>query len=114
VRYYRTIKSGHGIRRFELEEKVSRRTFHSLWPLTERARIRKRRYRVPDGELVFEIDDFTAPKLVLAEVELPHEDHEFDLPDWLQAVVVSEVTGDTDYENINLARRASRQKSRRR
>jgi CHAD domain-containing protein/CYTH domain-containing protein len=114
VRYYRTIKSGHGLRRLELEEPVSRRTFERLWRLTQRARIRKRRYKVLDGDLVWEIDDFTAPKLVLAEVELPHETYEADIPEWLQAYVMKEVTGDADYENVNLARKASRRKSRKR
>jgi CHAD domain-containing protein/CYTH domain-containing protein len=114
VRYYRTVKSGHGLRRLELEERVSRRTFERVWRLTERARIRKRRYKVPDRGLVWEIDDFSAPKLVLAEVELPHEDHEVEIPEWLQPFVVSEVTGDSDYENVNLARKAARRKPRKR
>jgi CHAD domain-containing protein/CYTH domain-containing protein len=114
AKYYRTIKSGHGIRRLQLEERISRRLFEKLWRLTERARIRKRRYKVPDGELVWEIDHFTLPKLVLAEVELPHEGHEFDIPEWLQPFVVSEVTGDPEYENVNLARKAARRKTRKR
>lgn len=114
VQYFRTIKSGHGIRRIELEEPVSRRGFESLWRLTQRARIRKRRYNVPDRDLVWEIDDFTTPRLVLAEVELPHEDYELDIPEWLQPFVVSEVTGDPDYENVNLARKVARRKARKR
>ncbi len=110
VRYYRTVKSGHGIRRSELEEQVSRRAFENLWRLTGRARIRKRRYSLPDRDLVWEIDDFSAPRLVLAEVELPREDYEFEIPEWLQPFVVSEVTGNPDYENANLARKAARLK----
>lgn len=112
VQLYRTIKSGHGLRRLELEERVSRRNFQNLWRLTEGARIRKRRYKIPDGDLVWEIDDFSAPRLVLAEVELPYEAYEVDIPEWLQPFVVSEVTADPDYENVNLARKAAHRKSR--
>ena len=42
--------------------------------------------------------------LVLAEVELPSEDVQPRLPDWLAPYVVREVTGEPEYLNMNLAR----------
>ncbi len=108
TRHYRTVKSGSGLRRVQLEESISRRTFQNLWRLTEGRRLRKRRYRVVEGELTWEVDDFADRDLVLAEVELPAEDHPFEMPAWLQPFVKREVTGDRRYENVNLARRRRR------
>ncbi len=49
VRYYRTIKSGAGIEKLEIEEETDERFFAAVWPLTLGHRIEKRRYEVPDG-----------------------------------------------------------------
>ena len=103
-RFYRTVKVGSGIARVELEDETTKAVFDTLWPLTEGKRVHKRRYRVPDGELVWEIDQFLDRELFLAEVELTREDEAVPLPGWLQPVVVKEVTGDAQYVNEKLAR----------
>lgn len=103
VRYYRTVKLGSGISRFELEEETDERTFRKLWSLTRGKRVRKLRYRVTDGLFTWEIDRFRGRKLVLAEVELPSEDTEVEPPIWLRRLVVRDVTGEPEYVNINLA-----------
>lgn len=102
-RYYRTVKLGRGLSRTEVEEEADEATFRRLWSLTKGRRVRKLRFRVPDGGLTWEIDRFRGRKLVLAEVELPSEDTEAPLPDWLRDHVVRDVTGEDDYVNINLA-----------
>ncbi len=102
--YYRAVKLGTGITRIELEEPTTRDVFRSMWRLTAGCRVRKHRYRIADGPLVWEIDDFIDRKLLLAEVELPSPDTPVDLPDWLAPCVEREVTGDADYVNLNLAR----------
>lgn len=102
-RYYRTVKLGTGIRRTEVEEEADEGTFRRLWRLTKGRRIRKRRYRVEDGGLTWEIDRFRGRRLVLAEVELPSEDHAVELPAWLRDHVVRDVTGEDAYVNVNLA-----------
>ncbi|MEE8572027.1 MAG: adenylate cyclase, partial [Gemmatimonadota bacterium] len=102
--YVRTVKVGSGIRRIELQEDTDRKTFEVLWPLTWGRRVTKHRYRVPEGGLVWEVDEFTDRDLVLAEVELPSEDVEPKLPDWITPYVVREVTDESEYLNINLAR----------
>ncbi len=103
-RLLRTLKLGRGLKRSEFEEAVEPELFARLWPLTEGSRVRKHRYRVRDGDHVWEIDDFLDRDLVLAEVELGSEDEEAPLPDWLVDHVEREVTGDPDYSNVNLAR----------
>jgi CHAD domain-containing protein/CYTH domain-containing protein len=104
TKYVRTVKTGEGIERFEIEEETSSEVFDALWPLTEGCRVQKRRYDVADGDLTWEIDEFTDRELFLAEVELPTPDANPDLPDWLAEAVVEEVTGDPEYVNLNLAK----------
>jgi len=103
-RFYRTIKLGTGLTRAEYEESISREMFEPLWPLTAGCRVEKRRYKVREAELVWEIDVFEGRDLVTAEVELPSPDAAFTLPDWLADRVVREVTGDPAFSNLNLAR----------
>jgi CHAD domain-containing protein/CYTH domain-containing protein len=102
--YVRTVKVGSGIRRIELQEDTDRETFEVLWPLTEGRRVTKRRYRVPDGGLTWEVDEFTDRDLVIAEIELPSEEVKPRLPDWISPYVVREVTDESEYLNMNLAR----------
>jgi len=103
ARYYRTVKLGTGISRTELEEEADEATFRRLWPLTKGRRIRKLRFKVPDGDLTWEIDRFRGRRLVLAEIELPSEDHAFQIPEWLRDCIERDVTGEDEYVNINLA-----------
>jgi CYTH domain-containing protein len=64
--------------------------------------IEKIRYRLPSGELLWEIDEFLGENqgLVLAEVELSHPQQPIELPPW----VGLEVSEDPRYHNSNLAR----------
>jgi CYTH domain-containing protein len=104
VRYYRTVKIGSGIERHELEDETDQRTFDHLWLLTQGRRLRKRRYLVPNGDDVWEIDEFLDRPLVLAELELEHASERIEIPDWLNAVLVREVTEEKQYTNRSLAR----------
>jgi CHAD domain-containing protein/CYTH domain-containing protein len=101
---YRTVKSGQGLTRVELEEKTSSELFEHIWPLTEGRRVVKRRRRVPAEGVTWEIDEFLDRELVLAEVELPSQDATVEVPEWLKPYVVREVTGDPEYSNRKLAR----------
>ncbi len=102
--YLRTVKVGAGLVRTELEEETSAEMFQSMWPLTKGKRLTKRRYRVPNGQLTWEIDEFTDRPLVLAEVELPSADTDVEIPDWLKPFVDREVTGEVAYLNSTLAK----------
>lgn len=70
--------------------------------ICEKPLIEKKRYKVPVGGLIFEVDEFFGENagLVVAEVELTDEKQKIDLPDWIGA----EVSGDPRYFNSNLIR----------
>ncbi len=102
--YFRTLKSGVGVSRLEVEEETTAAVFETLWPLTEGRRVHKRRYYVEDRSLTWEIDEFLDRELVLAEVELPDAAITPELPAWLSSVLVREVTGEPEFLNVRLAR----------
>jgi CYTH domain-containing protein len=66
--------------------------------------VHKRRHTVRGSDdLVWEIDEFLDRDLVLAEVELPSAETEFELPSWLSEALNREVTDDEKYSNLSLA-----------
>jgi adenylate cyclase len=105
VRYYRTLKRGAGIEREEIEEETTEEFFMAVWPLTRGARVQKRRYLVPDRNVVWEIDEFLdRAGLWLAEVELDHVDQPVVIPDWLVPCLAREVTDEREFTNRALAK----------
>ena len=97
-----TVKSaGAELFRTEVEVAVPVAEAEELLALRQGSVIAKRRYRVPLGGLVWEVDVFEGDNagLVLAEVELPDADHPVEPPSW----VGREVTGDARYYNASLA-----------
>ena len=102
-RCIRTLKTGEGLVRTEIEEEIPAALFERMWPLTEGRRLRKRRYAVRDGDHTWEVDEFLDRELVLAEVELRGVKDEVPIPEWLAAVLVREVTDDKSYTNASLA-----------
>jgi len=104
VRYFRTIKLGSGVERTEIEDETDRATFEHLWLLTDGRRLRKRRYLVPNGKDVWEVDEFLDRALALAELEIERADARIVMPDWLTPVLVREVTDEKEYTNRSLAR----------
>ena len=68
--------------------------------LCERPLIEKTRYRIPQGDVAWEIDEFEGDNrgLITAEVELKDEHQSVTFPGWLG----QEVTGDPRYFNANL------------
>ncbi len=92
-----------GIRRFEWEREISLKDAEALLPLTEPGRIEKYRYRLHIGSHIFEVDEFLNENkgLLLAEVELEHENEFFERPPWLG----EEVTGIAKYYNAALSKR---------
>ncbi|MBB2488001.1 CYTH domain-containing protein [Mitsuaria sp. WAJ17] len=92
-----------GATRAEFEYAIPVADAKALLALADGPCIEKFRHCLPAGGLIWEIDEFlgaNAP-LVVAEIELPSEDHPFDRPDWLG----EEVTQDTRYFNSALAAR---------
>ena len=71
--------------------------------LCETPIIEKNRYKIPLGDVIWEVDEFLGVNdgLIVAEVELQSEDQAFDKPDWIG----EEVTYDPKYFNANLIAR---------
>ncbi len=100
---YLTIKGiSLGATRQEFEYELPSRDGEQLLALCEKPLIEKNRYRVKQGDFIWEIDEFFGENqgLVVAEVELDREDQEFPKPDWIG----QEVTGDARYFNANLVK----------
>jgi adenylate cyclase len=105
ARYFRTIKTGSGIERMEIEEETTELFFLTVWPLTRGCRVRKRRYVVQEDDVLWEIDEFLDREgLWLAEVELEVADQVVQPPAWLREVIEREVTDDPQFTNHALAR----------
>ena len=97
-----TIKSARpGSSRDEFEYPVPVDDARAMLNLRTGDVIEKTRYRVPAGDLCWEIDVFSGAHdgLGIAEIELPDEEAAFDRPDWLG----DEVTHDKRYYNASLA-----------
>jgi adenylate cyclase len=95
-----------GASRPEFEYDIPVADAEAMLGICELPLVEKRRHAVPVGDHVFEIDEFLGANegLVVAEVELGHEDEAFDRPAWLGA----EVTADPRYYNANLIARPYR------
>jgi len=66
----------------------------------EQAIIEKRRYTIPYGGFIWEVDEFLGVNkgLIVAEIELADIDQEYPKPDWIG----EDVTDDPGYFNSNL------------
>jgi adenylate cyclase len=101
-----TIKGEGLVGRDEFEYPIPFEEADALLGLALASTVSKTRHRVPvedsDG-LVWEIDVFDGRNagLIVAEVELPAEDHHFHRPPWLG----EDVTEDPGYKNTALAQR---------
>ena len=71
--------------------------------LCEKPIIEKNRYKIPIGDVTWEVDEFLGVNdgLIVAEIELLSEDQSFPKPDWIG----DDVTGDPRYFNANLIAR---------
>jgi CYTH domain-containing protein len=91
-----------GTTRFEWEIEIGTTEATNLIDLCESGILEKIRYNVPAGQHVFEVDEFLGENkgLIVAEVELNHEDEKFERPNWLG----DEVTGQRKYYNSQLSK----------
>ena len=97
-----TIKGkGEGISRPEFEYEIPPIDAESLLEMCHGRVVEKTRHRVPDGDHLWEIDEFDGRNrgLVVAELELRDAAESFGRPPWLG----SEVSEDPRYLNANLA-----------
>lgn len=88
----------------EHEERLTREEFRSLLVSATKI-VRKNRMKVAVGQLIWEIDEFLDPtRIVIAEVEIPSEDTEVEIPDFIKSELIMEITGIQQFSNFNLAR----------
>lgn len=96
------ISSKNGTTRFEWEKKITIEEGRQLLLLCEEGVIEKYRYLIQKKNHTYEVDVFLGENegLIVAEIELTHENEIFEIPDWLGA----EVTGHTKYYNSALSK----------
>lgn len=100
---YLTIKGpsfNGGISRYEFEREIPLEDAHEMLKLCRGGLVEKVRHLVPYEGHIFEVDEFhgTNEGLLFAEVELKHEEEQFDKPEWLGP----EVTGNRHFYNKGL------------
>jgi adenylate cyclase len=101
---YLTLKTKTvGISRSEYEYEIPKIQALALLDLVcDRPQIEKYRFKIPIGDVVWEVDEFLGGNagLVVAEVELESAGQSIELPDWVGA----EVSDDVRYFNSALAK----------
>jgi adenylate cyclase len=92
-----------GLRRLELEYSIPVLEAEAMIPLRHGTMIEKVRHLVPWDEATWEIDVFYGANsgLIIAEIELKHEQQRVELPAWIG----TEVTGQACYYNSFLVQR---------
>lgn len=100
---YLTIKGrsmNGGMTRYEFEKEIVLEEARQLMQLCRGGIIDKRRFLIPSGNHIFEVDEFYGANegLILAEVELKSEDEAYEKPDFIGR----EVTGDRRFYNSHL------------
>lgn len=90
------------INRYEFEYVISKEDGEKLLSLSEKFIISKDRYYQKIGNHLWEIDVFYNENkgLIIAEVELEHEDEDIILPNWIDR----EISTDAKYFNFNLSK----------
>ena len=93
-----------GLSRLEFEYEVPLADADEmLTELCNKPLIDKHRYFYREGDFTWEVDEFHGENegLILAEIELPAEDAEFNHPEWLR----EDVSGDGRYYNVSLTKK---------
>lgn len=116
VIFTRTVKIGHGVKRYEFEDEISKDLFEEMNTSSFVTHLNKIRHHVvyplsggirtaaKTSCLVIEVDEFKDRELLLAEIEIPSVESKIFLPRWLSSVVIREVTSEREYEGVFLAK----------
>jgi CYTH domain-containing protein len=99
---YITIKgSVIGLSRTEFEYEIPKAEAEELLNQFSISELIKVRYKILFKNKVWEVDEFLGDNLglIVAEIELEHENEQFEMPDW----IANEVTGINKYYNSILA-----------
>jgi CYTH domain-containing protein/predicted NAD-dependent protein-ADP-ribosyltransferase YbiA (DUF1768 family) len=89
----------------EIEKEITEKEFNN-YLITKgiKRTISKTRYikDLPDN-LKWEVDKFEDVRLIIAEIEIPNEDYDLKIPEWLEPYIIMEITGMHQFSNSNLA-----------
>lgn len=87
----------------EIEKEIEEKEFNNyLITKGVRRTINKTRHvKNIEDDLKWEVDVFTS--LIIAEIELPNEDYDLSIPEWLEPHIIMEITGMHQFSNSNLA-----------
>ncbi len=99
-----TIKGKpEGIARIEMEYEIPVNDAEVLLKMCLYYPVEKTRFKEKNGEMTWEIDVFEGENkgLILAEIELDHEDQRIDLPGWIG----EEVSSDSRFYNSSLCKK---------
>jgi adenylate cyclase len=100
---YLTLKGrgANNISRSEYEYEIPLTDGEELLATFAKNGTQKTRYRIPYKGFTWEVDEFSGDNegLIVAEIELGHEEEKFEKPDW----VTTDVTDEGRYANSNLA-----------
>ena len=100
---YITIKGASiGISRPEFEYEIPMQDAEVLLNKFSISELIKVRYKILFKNKIWEVDEFLGENigLIVAEIELKHENEQFEMPDW----IANEVTDDNKYYNSCLAK----------
>lgn len=81
---------------------ISENDYHEGYANREKY-ISKVRHIYEYNGLKFEVDEFSALKLVICEIELESLDQELIFPDYIKSELITEITGESEFSNYNLA-----------
>lgn len=95
-----TLKRGKGLKREEYEENISLEMARELMK-DSIILVEKTRYKYNYKNKIWDIDYFPDHDMWISEIELEHEDEEFEKMDFLE----SEITGTSKYTNKKLGKR---------
>ena len=96
-----TVKSrNHGAKRLEFEYEIPGSDAEEILKLAEPGIVKKTRYFVPFGGLVWEVDEFHGSQegVIVAEVEIPDDGHIYEKPPFIG----EDITGNPAYYNSNM------------
>lgn len=105
-KYYKTIKHKTDTEGEwdEYEEEISEKDFNKAIKMNPKSpKVLKTRYLIKDGDLTWELDEFINMNITILEVELSDIDEDIKIPDSLEKYIITEITGNDEFQNYNLA-----------
>jgi CYTH domain-containing protein len=105
-KFWHTIKTfNSNMAHNETEREIEIDEFGLLYKKANRFIVKNRHIKKHDSDdLKWEIDDMGRKlKLIIAEIEIPSEDYDLKIPEWLEPYVILEITGMKQFSNSNLA-----------